>query len=96
MLHTAYGKYIGEQVNAFIDEFDLHHKVQLIASHGHTTFHAPSNCMTAQLGDGAAIAATTEINVVSDLRAWMLLLEDRARLLCQSAKNYCLMITTIF
>lgn len=69
LLHTAYGKYIGEQVNEFIEEFGLHHKVQLIASHGHTTFHAPSLAMTAQLGDGAAIAAATEINVVSDLRA---------------------------
>jgi len=69
LLHTAYGKYIGEQVNTFIDEFNLHHKVQLICSHGHTTFHSPANGMTAQLGDGAAIAAATEINVVSDLRA---------------------------
>src|SRR4051812_11438432 len=69
LLHSAYGKYIGEQVNEFINEFDLHHKVQLIASHGHTTFHEPALGMTAQLGDGAAIAAITEINVVSDLRA---------------------------
>lgn len=69
LLHSAYGKYIGEQINAFINEFDLHHKIQLISSHGHTTFHDPANGMTAQLGDGATIAATTEINVVSDLRA---------------------------
>ncbi|MCW3109351.1 MAG: hypothetical protein JWQ09_3857 [Segetibacter sp.] len=69
LLHSAYGKYIGEQVNEFIGEFDLHHKVQLISSHGHTTFHSPANGMTGQLGDGATIAATTEINVVSDLRA---------------------------
>ncbi|HEY8898263.1 MAG TPA: anhydro-N-acetylmuramic acid kinase, partial [Niastella sp.] len=40
-----------------------------IASHGHTTFHSPAGRMTAQLGDGAAIAAVTGINVVSDLRA---------------------------
>jgi anhydro-N-acetylmuramic acid kinase len=69
LLDTAYGQYIGEQVNRFIEEFDLHHKVQLIASHGHTTFHVPARGMTAQLGDGAAIAAATEINVVSNLRA---------------------------
>ena len=25
LLHTSYGKYIGEQVNKFIDEFNLHH-----------------------------------------------------------------------
>jgi anhydro-N-acetylmuramic acid kinase len=69
LLHAAYGKYIGEEINKFIDENNLYHKVQLIASHGHTTFHAPDLGMTGQLGDGAAIAATTQINVVSDLRA---------------------------
>jgi anhydro-N-acetylmuramic acid kinase len=69
LLHTSFGKYLGEQVNRFIEDHNLHHQVQLIASHGHTTFHAPKLGMTAQLGDGAAIAATTGINVVSDLRA---------------------------
>jgi anhydro-N-acetylmuramic acid kinase len=69
LLHTAYGKYVGEQVNRFIEEFGLHHRVQIIASHGHTSFHAPTLGMTGQLGDGATIAAVTGINVVSDLRA---------------------------
>ena len=69
LLHTEYGHYIGEQVNRFIQEHELQYQVQLIASHGHTTFHVPAQKMTAQLGDGSAIAATTGINVVSDLRA---------------------------
>ncbi len=69
LLHTEYGHYIGEAVNRFVEQFGLQYKVQLIASHGHTTFHIPSKKMTAQLGDGAAIAAVTSINVVSDLRA---------------------------
>src|SRR3954454_8275721 len=68
-LHAAYGKYLGESVNTFIDKNHLHHQVQLICSHGHTVFHAPEKRFTAQLGDGAAIAATTGINVISDLRA---------------------------
>ncbi|HSC53473.1 MAG TPA: anhydro-N-acetylmuramic acid kinase [Phnomibacter sp.] len=68
-LHSKYGHYIGQQVNAFIEANHLSHQVQIIASHGHTSFHEPANKMTAQLGDGAAIAATTGINVVSDLRA---------------------------
>jgi anhydro-N-acetylmuramic acid kinase len=68
LLHCAYGKYVGEQINRFIEEYDLHHQVQLIASHGHTSFHSPTLGMTGQLGDGATIAATTGINVVSDLR----------------------------
>ena len=69
LLHTEYGHYIGSQVNEFIASHNLQYQVQLIASHGHTTFHAPDQKMTGQLGDGAAIAAVTGINVVSDLRA---------------------------
>ena len=69
LLHTSYGHYIGEQVINFIEEKKLHYQVALIASHGHTTFHVPSKKMTAQLGDGAAIAAVTQLPVVSDLRA---------------------------
>lgn len=69
LLHTAYGHYIGEQVNKFIDTHNLQHKVHLVASHGHTSFHIPGKKMTAQLGDGAAIAAVTGLPVVSDLRA---------------------------
>jgi anhydro-N-acetylmuramic acid kinase len=69
LLHTSYGHYLGQQVNRFIEEKGLHYKVALIASHGHTVFHFPAQKMTAQLGDGAALAATTALPVVSDLRA---------------------------
>lgn len=69
LLHTDYGHYVGRAVNRFIEEKALHYKVGLIASHGHTTFHIPQKKMTAQLGDGAAIAAETGLPVVSDLRA---------------------------
>lgn len=69
LLHTSYGHFIGEKVNHFINENGLQHKVDLIASHGHTTFHLPKQKMTAQIGDGAAIAAETQLPVVSDLRS---------------------------
>ena len=69
LLHTDFGHYIGMQVNKFIEEKKLHYQVALIASHGHTTFHVPAKKMTAQLGDGAAIAAVTQLPVVADLRA---------------------------
>ena len=69
LLHTSFGHYIGDKVNQFIKEKNLEYQVALIASHGHTTFHHPEKKMTAQLGDGAAIAATTQLPVVSDLRA---------------------------
>lgn len=69
VLHTEYGRWMGGQVGSFVAGNRLEYQVQLIASHGHTVFHAPGQRMTAQLGDGAAIAAETRINVVSDLRA---------------------------
>lgn len=69
LLHTDYGRFLGETVNEFIKKFQLQHKVSLIASHGHTTFHLPQKKMTHQLGDGAAIAAETKLPVVSDLRS---------------------------
>ena len=69
LLHTEYGKFLGEKVNEFIEENQLFHKVNLIGSHGHTTFHLPEKKMTHQLGDGAAMAAETGLPVVSDLRS---------------------------
>jgi anhydro-N-acetylmuramic acid kinase len=69
LFHTEYGHYLGREVNRFIAEHQLEYKVSLVASHGHTTFHVPSKKMTAQLGDGAAIAAATRLPVVSDLRS---------------------------
>ncbi len=69
LLHKDFGKYVAATINEFVETNHLHHRVQLIASHGHTTFHEPGEGLTAQLGDGSAIAALTGINVVSDLRA---------------------------
>lgn len=69
LFHAEYGHYLGKEVNRFIEQNNLHYQVGLIASHGHTTFHVPSKKMTAQLGDGAAIAAETGLPVVSDLRS---------------------------
>ncbi len=69
LLHTAYGHYVGRRVKDFIQRHHLEHRVHFIASHGHTTFHMPERGTTAQLGDGAAIAAVTGLPVISDLRA---------------------------
>ena len=69
LLHTGYGRFLGKKVNEFIEKFHLQHRVSLISSHGHTTFHFPEKKMTHQLGDGAAIAAETELPVVTDLRS---------------------------
>src|ERR1700676_1890229 len=69
LLHTAYGHLLGNAVNDFLEEKNLAYRVQLIASHGHTAFHLPAQRMTAQLGDGAAIAAVTGIRTITDLRS---------------------------
>ncbi len=69
LLHTEYGKFIGKKINEFIEVNTLQHKVNLISSHGHTTFHLPEKKMTHQLGDGAAIASETKLPVVTDLRS---------------------------
>lgn len=66
--HTAFGYWMGKTIHQFIEEHNLAHKVHLIASHGHTVFHEPALGMTFQLGDGASIAAETQLPVVSDLR----------------------------
>jgi len=68
LLHAAYGHYIGQKVNEFIEDRQLHYQVALIASHGHTTFHIPAKKMTAQLGDGAAIAADRTVPAVDGAR----------------------------
>ncbi len=67
-LDAAYGHYVGTVINRFIAEKGLDFKVGLIASHGHTLFHAPGK-YSIQIGNGAAIAAETALPVVSDLRS---------------------------
>ena len=69
LLHSDYGRYIAQNINEFIHRNNLLHQVNLISSHGHTSFHLPKNKMTHQLGDGSAIAADTHLPVVSDLRS---------------------------
>ena len=69
LLHTAYGHWLGNAVNDFMEERNMAYRVQLIASHGHTAFHDPARRMTAQIGDGAAIAAETGIRTITDFRS---------------------------
>lgn len=67
--HTALGHYFGELVNAFIKKNSLKDKIDLVASHGHTIFHFPDKKFTTQIGDGAAIAAKTNLPVICDFRS---------------------------
>ena len=65
---VQFGKFIGTEINNFIEQNELYHKVHFIGSHGHTAYHNPAKNVSKQIGDGATIAATTGITTISDLR----------------------------
>lgn len=65
--HMEFGEYMGLQVNKFIKKYKI--KPDFIASHGHTIFHRPDKGFTFQLGAGASIAATCNMQVVADFRS---------------------------
>ncbi len=68
LLHAAYGTFIGGQVNAFIEKYSLHHKVQLLICDGYNIFDFPAEKLVVQLGSGATIAVSTSLAVITDLR----------------------------
>ena len=68
LLNDAFGKFIGESVNEFIDKFSLQ-KPDIVCSHGHTVFHEPASKFTLQIGNGNIISETTGITCVSDFRS---------------------------
>jgi len=65
-LHAEYGRYLGAETKRFISKTGF--TPDLIASHGHTVFHQPEKHFTFQIGNGADIAATTQITTVADFR----------------------------
>lgn len=65
-LHSEYGKYTGNKINDFLKKTKF--IPEIIASHGHTIFHQPEKHFTLQIGNGAEIAATTNITTVADFR----------------------------
>ncbi len=67
--HARLGNYFGEQVSAFIKKNSLTGKVDWVSSHGHTIFHFPEKKFTTQIGDGAAIAARTNLPIICDFRS---------------------------
>ncbi|MBL0342295.1 MAG: anhydro-N-acetylmuramic acid kinase [Bacteroidetes bacterium] len=66
-LHFDFGHYIGACVREFSDA--IGEEPDLVSSHGHTVFHQPEKGLTFQLGSGAAIAASTGLDTVCDLRS---------------------------
>jgi anhydro-N-acetylmuramic acid kinase len=61
------GKHFGYLLKKFISKNKI--KADLISSHGHTVFHQPEKGFTSQIGDGAQIAAITNIETVCDFRS---------------------------
>ncbi|MDG2276308.1 MAG: anhydro-N-acetylmuramic acid kinase [Flavobacteriaceae bacterium] len=66
-LHNEYGVFLGIKTKEFISKNTIH-KVDFIASHGHTVFHQPENGFTLQVGDGEEILKATNCMVVADFR----------------------------
>jgi anhydro-N-acetylmuramic acid kinase len=62
-----YGDFIGNSIKAFIKKYNL--RADLIASHGHTIFHRPSEAYTLQIGNGNSIAKITETLTINNFRA---------------------------
>ena len=67
LAHVKLGHLFGRLVNRFRNEHPG--PCDAIASHGHTIFHQPNLALTAQIGDGNAIAAETGLPVVYNFRA---------------------------
>ena len=65
--HVEYGHLMGGVVKKFIEKYAV--KANYIASHGHTVFHQPHIGLTSQIGDGAALAAVTNLPVICDFRS---------------------------
>ena len=71
--NTYFGHYTGALVNEFLAKFQV--QPDFIAAHGHTIFHFPNNRLTVQIGDGAALAASTGFPVVCDFRTYDIALD---------------------
>ena len=65
-LDFDYGHLIGKLSREFCQNFK--NKVDYISSHGHTIFHMPSEGVTVQIGNGAAIAASSGISTICNFR----------------------------
>lgn len=84
--HTYFGHYMGELVNQFLE--NTTEKIDYIASHGHTIFHYPNQMMTAQIGDGAALAMKTGLPVISDFRTSDIALQGEGTPLAPTVDYY--------
>jgi len=66
LLDTNIANFFAQIINEFLVSENV--KPHFISSHGHTIFHDIANKITSQIGNGAAIAAQTNLPVVCDFR----------------------------
>lgn len=66
-LDFDFGYFQGSAVKNYLDK--LNTSVDFISAHGHTIFHQPENRFTTQIGNGAAVAAASNLPVVCDFRS---------------------------
>ncbi len=64
---AMFARLMAGYVNSFCEKYSCN--ANLIASHGQTIFHNPSESYTTQIGNGAVLAALTGKNVVADFRS---------------------------
>jgi anhydro-N-acetylmuramic acid kinase len=65
-LDIDFGVYVGKKIKEFVSKNKF--QVDFVSSHGHTIFHQPQKGITAQIGNGACIAAESGITTVCDFR----------------------------
>lgn len=65
-LDIEYGHLLGNLIKNFCNSHK--NKIDFISSHGHTIFHNPGEGITLQIGNGAAIAASSGISTISNFR----------------------------
>lgn len=61
------GRFLGETVAAFLK--DIGHDGIILASHGHTVFHAPQEGFTLQIGHGPSLRRAAGLPTVYDFRS---------------------------
>lgn len=62
-----FARFCANQVNHF--KTGITEKIDLIASHGHTVYHQPSQNYTLQIGNGETLAKLTGIKTICDFRS---------------------------
>ncbi len=83
-LHKEFAIFCGETVNSFKKD----RKVDLIASHGHTSIHLPNKQLNFQLGSGAVLTAITKLPVVCDFRSVDIALGGQGAPLVPAGEKY--------